>query len=181
MMISQRGVLEVSHPVKNDHILKRPLIPAGQVLMIVLKEALAVTHQAKKEILNQEAHHIRAVQVLMINQKEVLMLNHPAKREILNQEGRPIQADQHPMTGRGEVLTANRQAKKEILNREAHHTHAGQVLMISRKEVLVVIKNSAVHLRIAADLKNAATIRLSVNQKIHPITNQNLSAPRKNG
>ncbi len=181
MMISQSVALVVSHPAKNDLILKRLPIRAGQVLMTVLKEALTASHQARKENSNQEAHHIRAVQVLMISLKEVLTANHPAEKEILNREDRHIQADQHPMTGPGEVLTANHPAKKENSNQEAHHILAVRVLTTNRKEVLVVIRNSAVHLRIAADLKNGARIRLSANRKIHLIINQNQSAALKNG
>jgi hypothetical protein len=181
MTINQREVLAVNHQGKNDRIPKRLPIQAGQVQTTALKEVLTASHPVKKEILNQEVRHTRAVQVLTISRKEVLTVNQPAKKEISSPEDRPIQAGQHLMTGPEEILTASHPVKKENSNQEAHHIRAVQVLTINPKEVLAVIKNSAVHLQIAADLKNAARIHLSVNQKIQPTINQNLNAARKNG
>ncbi len=181
MMINPREVSAANHPAKNGHILKRLPIQAGQVLMIAPKEVLTANHP-KKEISNQGARHIQAGPGLTISPKEVLIANHPAKKEILTREDRHIRADQHPMTGPKETLIANHPAKKENSNQEAHHTRAVQVLTISPREALVVIKNSAAPIAIgAADLKNAMRLLLSVNRKIHPIINQNLSAAPKNG
>jgi len=72
-------------------------------------------------------------------------------------------------------------AKKENTNQGVHHIPTAQVPMTSPKEVSVATKNLAAHLRTAAVLKNAATTGLSVNQKIHPIINQNLNAALKTG
>ena len=180
MTTSQNGVSAANHQAKNGHILKRLPIRAGQVLMIAPKEVLTVNHLVKKEISNQEVHHIQAGQVQTNGPKEVLIANHPAKKENSTQEDRHIQADQHPMTGPKEILTAIHPAKKENSNQEARHIRAVQVLTINPKEALAVMKNSAVLLRIA-DLKNAMRLRLSVNQKIHLTTSQNLNAAPKNG
>ena len=175
-MINQSVVLAVNRPAKKDLILKKLPIQAGQVQMTALREVLTASHQVKKEILNQKAHHIQAVQALTISPKEVLVVNHRVKKESSTQEDRPIQADQHPMTGPREIPMANHQAKKENSNQGARHTPAAQILTISRKEVLAAPIATG-----AAGLKNEATIRLSVNQKIHPTINQNLNATLKNG
>ena len=172
LMTGTKAVLVVvKRKALNQEVL---LIQDAQPMTISQSGAMAANRQVKNVRILKKLP-IQAGQVLMNVLKEASIAIHPARKEILNQEGRHIQADQHPMTGPEEILTANHQAKKEILNPGAHRIRAVRVLMISRKEVLAPIVIGA------ADLKNAATIPLSVNRKIHLTINQNQSAAPKNG
>jgi hypothetical protein len=127
---SNEIIMVMNRPVAvRNHFHRASRTAAVPGRMTALREAMALSHQAKEKA-------IRTGQILTTAQKELLIPM--AKRKALNQEAHPIQEDQLRMTGLKEAMAASLQEKRKNINQETPRTRAGQLhQMIAQNAVMM--------------------------------------------